>query len=354
MIGRREALALLTALVACGSRTQPPIEVPHAPSLALDPLVDLAPAAGLVWLIDARAQELLASPVLAPGVALVLPPARFDAFAEHHGGIDLRRLSRLVVAQYDGATLALGSTAVQAARVEAAFAARAGNVEGRAVEGGVTRFWGSVGAEREQVALFDGAAVGLERGRLGPLRAAIYFARGMLKRALPALRAEPLARVANLLGDAPLRAFAPGPFEGAWGAGLGGLLRATTAVGASLHAFQRPAGGALEVQVVLAGAWGTDAPRAAERLAAVADRASNQIPECLHVRRETSAHRGRQQSQQFFRFGGRRANVLARRRTRVRRGAAARCRSIAAVFHARYPSSANACGEVVQSGRIFT
>ena len=268
---RREALALLGVLAAaagCGPRAVALPEVPHGPSLGLDPLVDLAPAAGLVWLIDARAQELLASPVLAPGVALVLPPARFDAFAEHHGGIDLRRLSRLVVAQYDGATLALGSTAVQAARVEAAFAARAVNVEGRAIEGGVTRFWGSVGAEREQVALFDGAAVGLERGRLGPLRAAIYFARGMLKRALPALRAEPLAGVANLLGDAPLRGFAPGPFEGEWGAGLGGLLRATTAVGASLHVSRRPAGGALEVQVVLAGAWGTDAPRAAERFAA--------------------------------------------------------------------------------------
>jgi hypothetical protein len=268
---RREALALLGVLAAaagCGPRAVAAPEVPQGPSLALDPLVDLAPAAGLVWLIDARAQELLASPVLAPGVALVLTPARFDAFAEHHGGIDLRRLSRLVIAQYDGATLALGSTAVQAARVEAAFAARAVHVEGRAIEGGVTRFWGSVGAEREQVALFDGAAVGLERGRLGPLRAASYFARGMLKRALPALRAEPLARVAKLLGDAPLRAFAPGPFEGEWGAGLGGLLRATTAVGASLHASQRPTGGALEVQLVLAGAWGADAPRAAERLAA--------------------------------------------------------------------------------------
>ena len=268
---RREALALLgvlAAATACGPPVMAPPATPRAPPLALDPLVDLAPAAGLVWLLDARAQELFASPVLAPGVALVLPPARFDAFAAHHGGVDLRRLSRLVVAQYDGATLALASTAVQAARVVAAFAARAVNVEGRAVEGGVTRFWGSVGGEREQVALFDGEAVGLERGHLGPLRAAIYFARGMLKRARPALRAEPLARVATLLGDAPLRAFAPGPFEGEWGAGLGGLLRATTAVGASLHVSERPPGGALEVQLLLAGAWGADAQRAAERLAA--------------------------------------------------------------------------------------
>ncbi len=267
---RREALALLGVLAgaACRPRTAAAPDTPKLAPLALDPLVNLAPAAGLVWLIDARAEELLTSPVLGPGAALVLPAARFDAFAEHHGGVDLRRLSQLVVARYDGATLALGSTAVQASRIEAAFAARAIAVEGRATEGGVTRFWGSVGADREQVAVFDGRAVGLEKGRLGPLRAAIYFARGMLKRALPALHAEPLVRVAKLLGDAPLRAFAPGPFEGAWGAGLGGLLRATTAVGASLHPVERPTGGALEAQLVLAGAWGADAPRASERLAA--------------------------------------------------------------------------------------
>jgi hypothetical protein len=268
---RREALALLGGLAVaagCGPRVVAAPGTPRLPSLALDPLVDLVPAAGLVWLIDARADELLASPVLAPAVALVLPPARFDAFAASHGGVDLRRLSHLIVARYPDATLALASTAVQAARVEAAFAARAVHVDGRAVEGGVTRFWGTVGAERQQVALFGDQAIGLERGHLGPLRAAIYFARGLLKRALPALRAEPLAAVAKLLGDAPLRAFAPGPFEGEWGAGLGGLLRATTAVGASLHVARRPTGGALEVQVVLAGAWGADAPRAAERLAA--------------------------------------------------------------------------------------
>ncbi|HEY3822115.1 MAG TPA: hypothetical protein VGL81_33350 [Polyangiaceae bacterium] len=267
---RREALALLGGLAAalgCGPGAVAPPETPKPPPLALDPLVDLAPAAGLVWLFDARAGELLASPVLRPGLALLFPPARFDAFAEHHGGVDLRSVSQLVIAQYDGATLALASTPLQPARVEAAFAARALDVDGRAVEGGVTRLWGTVAGGREQVAVFDARAVGLERGRFGPLRAATYFARGLLKRALPALRAEPLVRVAKLLGDAPLRAFAPGPFEGEWSAGLGGLLRATTAAGASVHPVERPAGGALEVQLVLAGAWGADASRASERLA---------------------------------------------------------------------------------------
>ena len=266
---RREILALLGVLAAaCAPRAPAVAQAPLPAPLALDPLVDLVPAAGLVWLIEARTEELLASPLLAPHVALVLPASRFEAFAQRHGGVDLRRVARLVVARYPEATLALASTPVQTARVEAAFTARAGTAEGRAVEGGVTRFWGSVGREREQVAVFGADAVGMERGHLGPLRAAIYFAQGKLKRARPALRTEPLARVATLLDDAPFRAFAPGPFEGEWAAGLGGLLRATTAVGASVRAAPRPAGAALEVQVVLVGAWGDDASRAAERLAA--------------------------------------------------------------------------------------
>jgi hypothetical protein len=243
-------------------------EFTPAPALRLDPLIDLVPAAGLLWLLDARIEELLVSPSTAAAVNLVLPPGRFDTFAERHGGVDLRRIASLVVADYPEATLALASTPVETARIEAAFAARAVDVEGRAVEGGVTRLWGTVGTQRQQIALFDGKALALERGRLGPLRASVYFAQRKLKRALPALHAEPLARAAKLVGDAPLRAFAPGPFEGPWGGGLGGLLRVTTAVGVGMRTLERPPHGALQVHLVLAGAWGDDAPRAAEQLAA--------------------------------------------------------------------------------------
>ncbi len=106
MIGRRSLLGCLL-LTACGHRVVVAPGVPPQSRLKLDPLVDLAPAAGLVWLLDTRAEELLASPVLAPGVALVLPANRFDAFAEQHGGIDLRHVTRLIVAQYPRATLTL-------------------------------------------------------------------------------------------------------------------------------------------------------------------------------------------------------------------------------------------------------
>jgi hypothetical protein len=145
-------------------------------------------------------------------------------------------------------------------------------VDGRAIEGDVTRFWGTVGTEREQVAVVGGDAVGMERGRFGPLRAALYFAEGKLRRALPALRAEPLARAAALLnadGPAPLRAFAPGPFEGEWAGGVGGLLRGATAVAGAARPRERAPNGSLWISLVLTGAWDDQAPAAAERLRAV-------------------------------------------------------------------------------------
>jgi hypothetical protein len=179
--------------------------------------------------------------------------------------------------------LALARVRVEPWRVEAAFAARARAVEGRAVERGVTRFWGTVGEEREQVALFGRDAVGIERGALGPLQAAVYFAEGRLRRSAPALRAEPLMSAAGRLGEAPLRAFVPGPFADDWGAGLGGLLGASTGLAVSLGTVEAPDGGApaaasaetrpagapsLALRLVLTGAWGVDAPAAAERLGA--------------------------------------------------------------------------------------
>jgi hypothetical protein len=270
-MNRRQVLALLAgALAACRGGPSATPDARSAPVLKLEPLVGLVPAAALVWLIDLQLHDLLANPVLAPAVSLLVPSDRFDAFAARHGGVDLRAVSRLVLAEYpDATTLALARTPVQPGRVEAAFAARAVVVEGRAVEGGITRFWGSVGHDREQVAVFGTDGVGLERGRLGPLRAALYFAQGRLRKALPALAADPLARPAALLGEAPARAFAPGPFVGEWAAGLGGLLRATTAVAAAAAPVGRGAGkGALELRVLLMGAWGQDAPAAAGRLGA--------------------------------------------------------------------------------------
>jgi hypothetical protein len=274
MIFRRRALELLGALAATacvGTRPSQPSNAPRPSALKLEPLANLVPAAGLSWLIECRPRELASSAVLIPAIAAVLPEDRLDAFAQRHGGVDLRQMQELAIAGWPDCTLALARILVSEPRIEAAFAARASSVDGRAIEGDVTRFWGTVGQQREQVAVLGREALGLERGHFGPLRAALYFAEGRLRRALPALRAEPLARTAAVLdadGPAPLRAFAPGPFEGEWAAGAGGLLRAATAVAGAARPRERAPNGSLWVSLVLTGGWGDQAPAAAERLGA--------------------------------------------------------------------------------------
>ncbi len=302
-VDRRQALALLGAAVssACAAAcdpAKPPLAAPNVapgaePPLELDPIVGIVPAAGLKWLIEARARELLASPALIPAVALLLPEARFDAFAMHYGGVDLREVKDLAVAAYPEATLALARVPIEPGRVEAAFSARAVTVEGRAASRGVTRLWGSVGQDREQIAIFGRDAVGLEHGHLGPLRAAIYFAERRLARAAPALAAEPLNEAARAIGSAPLRAFAPGPFEerlvagprrapeshdgrslaAVWPAMLDGAARPGPSNGAAAgnDAPAERSSSALRLALLLTGAWGSDAAAAGQRLKAAFD-----------------------------------------------------------------------------------
>jgi hypothetical protein len=217
---------------------------------------------------------------MAGAVAAALPDAQFESWALELGAIDFRRADALVVAGFADGLLALARTAVSPGEIERAFARR-GVVAGRAVEHGVTRVFGAWNGEPAQVAIFGSEAAGLELGRLGPLRAAIEFAGGRLRRSRPALREAPLADVAERLGPAPALAFAPGPFEGEWASGLAGLLAAATAVGVSLrpqNVTPRVSHGGMRGSafvracVVVAGAWGVAAPAAAERLAA-----------CFHV-----------------------------------------------------------------------
>jgi hypothetical protein len=274
MISRRDALGCIGALAAAACsparRISPPaLTLAPDPPLELDPIVDLVPAAGLVWLVDLQPPELLASPAMARAIDLVIPGDRFAAFARSRGGIDLRRAVEITVAGFADATLGLARLPVDPTRVEKAFRDRAGGVDGRAAEQSVVRVWGTVGDGREQIAIFGHQGVGLERGRFGPLRVASYFAQGKLRRSPHALRADPLAAAAERLGKAPARAFAPGPFVGPWAGGLAGLLAAATAAAASARPVQQPSGeDALVLTLNLFGAWGDDSGNAAARLGA--------------------------------------------------------------------------------------
>lgn len=270
------------AASGCGPKAPPPPPAPPPALLHLEPACDLVAAAGLEWLVDARPRAIAEIADLIPAIALVVPEARFAAFAAAHGGVDVRQVKDLCVAKYGGSVVSVARTQFDAARVERAFGDRVTRPGGRAVEvpnPPVVRLWGEVTGEPQQVVLFGGEALALEQGKPGPARIASAFAQGKLRRATPALHGAALARANELLGDAPARLFVPGPFEGETASGLGGLLRGTTAVGVSARFVgSAPSARAgadaravhVAVRVVLTGAWGKDAQAAAERLKAAA------------------------------------------------------------------------------------
>lgn len=265
---KRIACAVALALLACGPKGPATPPTPPLVPLHLEPACDLAASAGLEWMVEAKPRTIAQTPDLIPALALVVTEARFATFAKTHGGIDVRQIQDLCVAKYKDSLLTVARTPIDPASVERAFTDRVTHPEGRTVavpNPPVVRLAGEVLGEHQQLVIFGRDAVALEQGKPGPARVAEAFALGKLRRASPALEGAALVRVAEIVGEAPLRVFAPGPFEGDAAQGLAGLLRATTAVGASakLGADRRVA-----VRLVLAGAWGTDAEAAAERLKA--------------------------------------------------------------------------------------
>jgi hypothetical protein len=252
MIHRRDAMALLAGLVttACTvDRRGRPTAAP-GPQFAPGPIVDWVPAAGLIWLVDARPRDLFGSRALGPAIATVVTDDRVAAFARRFGGVDPRKATELAVAGFAATTLGLARMPVDPAAFESAFA-------------GATR-----DRENERAEVFAHEAVAVERGRPGPLQAAVYFAEGRLRRALPALKAEPLSAAASRIGEAPFRCFCPGPFEGRWASGVGGLMRAATAVAGAARPWDAAPGAAVALTLLLLGAWASNAPAAEERLAA--------------------------------------------------------------------------------------
>jgi hypothetical protein len=249
----------------------------------VSPASDLVAAASLVWMIDARPREIFANADLIAPIHLIVSEDGFSAFAARTGGVDLRQLQEVAYATYPEASLIVARGLFDPPRVEAAFRKRAEAPDGRAIDGAraasggelqpITRAWGTVHEHREQLAIFGREAIALERGKFGPLRVAEAFAQERLKKSKPALRDTPLARAAELVGDAPFRGFAPGPFEDEWGHALGGLVRASTAIGVGVRPGKD---GALDATLVLLGGWNDLAEKAAIHLEAAFRRMMDQ------------------------------------------------------------------------------
>ena len=212
---------------------------------------------------------------------MVVPEERLRAFTASHGGVDPRQIEDLCVARYGETMLTVARVPFDPARVLAAFDDRSTKPTLRkslAPAPAVVRITGEASGEPEELIVFAREALAFEQGPHGPIRAAEAFAFGRLRRAQPALRGAALARADATLGPAPIRVLVPGPFEGEAAQGLGGLLRASTAIGLAAKPIEGAA--RVAVRLVLTGAWNEDAPAAAERLAAA-----------VHVLSESAAGR---------------------------------------------------------------
>jgi hypothetical protein len=267
----RKAFSMFAAVAAAGCASPAKAPLPPPVPLHLEPACGVVPSAGLSWIADVRPRELASIPDLIPAIALVLPEERLRAFAEARGGIDLRQMHELCIAQYADSRIAVARVPLDPERVARAFEERSVRPAVRTTIVPLPRVIDLVGESHEgpeEALVFGNEAVALEEGRPprgSRLRAVEAFALGKLKRAQPALRGAALARAADALGAAPVRVLAPGPFEGESGRALGGLLRAATAIGGSAR---WNGGASLDVRIIVTGAWGDDAKAAGERLAA--------------------------------------------------------------------------------------
>ncbi len=264
-------VAALPLAVACGgARTAPPPQAapsagPKPAALHEGPLPDYVPAAGLRWMIVGRPQELAKSPGVMRAVEVVVPAARLDLFAKSTG-VDLRSTPEALAAGFDYGTLYMAATPANNVAVEQLFASRivSGAVR-QSPDPRVHRIAGLVGNSPESLVHVDGLLVAVGTGDPTTTRVVEAFARRKLKRSKPALAGAALSTLPPEMAQAPLRLYAPGPFQREWLDGAHGLLAASLAVGIAA----RPEGdGNIEVTVYLSGDWASAGPDTTTRLLA--------------------------------------------------------------------------------------
>jgi hypothetical protein len=261
------------------------------PPLHTGALTSLIPLAGLRWAILVKPREIASIPWLIPPIGRVVPEENLTRFTASVG-FDLRQIPEAVVASYAGppeSTLYLVRHNGDPARIERLFRARLIGHERRAVDrSDLVRVSGAIGSIEVTLLVAGADVAAFQVGgnpTRGPARVASLYALDKLKRS-PTLLAEdfsrrpgvrldepgyppsPLRALSARLGDAPLRAFALGPFEGELARGARGLLAGATAIGGTVRPSAREG---LLVVVAVAGDFSASGPAASRELVAAWD-----------------------------------------------------------------------------------
>lgn len=259
------ALGALSVVATPGCGRPAPV-APAAPPpvpLHLKPLSDLVAAAGLSWIVIARPSELRRSATFNSAIAQLIPEQNLTALSGYLG-FDARQAETAIVAGSGDSVLTLIEVAHDPKLVEKKFVERVTSTVERVDEGrGLIRLTGTIGTRRRALALLEPSVIAWESGPSGPMRATVAFALGKLKKAKPALLAEPLLTLSKKLGDAPLIAMAPSPTRDAW-SGAHGLLDRATAIGVAAT----PGLEGLQVTLIAMGTWDDPPTEALHRLEA--------------------------------------------------------------------------------------
>lgn len=268
------ALTLATPLgmlAGCAPHADPPPpKQPPLPPLKVGPLDELIALAGLRWVILLKPRAIASIAWLIPSIGKLVPEENFARFAARTG-MDLRSLPEAAIASYAaGATLYLARHTGDPAAIERWFQSRLTSDERRSMDRpDLVRLTGKFGLTPHALLLLGRSGVAYQEGgsiAKGPGRVAGLFAQGKLKRSPSVLSTDPLRSLAARFGDAPLRAFARGPFEGELARGARGLLAGATAIGAAARPTAREKIG---LSIAVAGDFSTSAePASAELLAA--------------------------------------------------------------------------------------
>jgi len=250
-------------LLACGGKPppQPRDATPHeavAPPLETRPLQDYIPAAGLRWLVVAQLAEIGRMPSVRDSLSRLFPDDRLDAYTAATG-LDLRRAEEALVAGFDYGTVYLAETSTANARVEELFRNRlpAGAVEHQ-VHPDLVVLSGMIRETPAALVSERGHLVGVAFGDPTLARIVEAYALGRLE-SVTAMRGAALATLPARVHDAPVRFYAPGPFQGEWSKGGGGLLGAATAAAVCARPIRFDV---VRIEATLAGDWSSDGERA--------------------------------------------------------------------------------------------
>ncbi|MCC6215438.1 MAG: hypothetical protein IT376_11260 [Polyangiaceae bacterium] len=270
---RRAVLSGLVGAVATACATRPPARAGGRPAESSRPaparavpraLLEHLPAAGLRWLVTARLRDLFRDRDLVDALAPLLPPARLDDLAERTG-IELRETPAAVVAGFDYGTLYAVEYAGATAEIERRFRATLlGPPRLIELSPTIRVQTGVAGAAVRSLVVVERRVIGVAFDDPTPAKIVAAYATGRL-RAPVALRGAALSSLTPSLAEAPLAAFAAGPFDYLGTRGARGLIAEAFAFGLALT----PRGERLELVAEIAGDFADGVGGAAARLGGV-------------------------------------------------------------------------------------